>query len=321
MQHFTLESEDPQEIRAQVVDALLERVSGQSGAFCSVYQDEEENWYFDGGVYRGSDQEIVDNWLDFSAGRPTPELPWFPAFADNQVLNHFVRLRHHYDPEFLSKFESYEEFVVPAEVGDLLRAVVLDDGRLLGWLGIARRGLKERFTKKEEKEVERLLPQLRTALLAAKNIEDSSWEDDICAVLTPRGTVEHASTGFSRWIDHQGMERIGQVVRDLDEDAINAHHSFIVAGLLVRLIRLDGPRGVRYMALTDRAELARIDPRCWLTPRQREVADYAACGATISEIADTLELSPHTVKSHLKNVYERLDVCSRMELAAMLKDE
>jgi DNA-binding NarL/FixJ family response regulator len=55
-----------------------------------------------------------------------------------------------------------------------------------------------------------------------------------------------------------------------------------------------------------------------LTPAQREVARIAVRGATVNEIATHLNRSPETVRSHLRAIYERLGVASRVELAAAL---
>ena len=56
-----------------------------------------------------------------------------------------------------------------------------------------------------------------------------------------------------------------------------------------------------------------------LTQRQREVAEFAAVGATVTEIAGTLAISAHTVRDHLKAIYFRLEVASRVELARELE--
>ncbi len=56
-----------------------------------------------------------------------------------------------------------------------------------------------------------------------------------------------------------------------------------------------------------------------ITPRQREVSEYAAHGATVKEIAHHLGISLHTVRSHLKAVYATLCVANRVELAAALR--
>lgn len=55
-----------------------------------------------------------------------------------------------------------------------------------------------------------------------------------------------------------------------------------------------------------------------LSPRQREVAEYASVGATAPEIATQLDISVHTVRHHLKSIYERLGVACRVELRAAL---
>ena len=56
-----------------------------------------------------------------------------------------------------------------------------------------------------------------------------------------------------------------------------------------------------------------------LTPRQTEIAELAALGQTNSEIAAALGISVNTVKARLKEVFERLGVCNRTELANALR--
>jgi DNA-binding CsgD family transcriptional regulator len=59
-------------------------------------------------------------------------------------------------------------------------------------------------------------------------------------------------------------------------------------------------------------------PATPLTPRQLVVAVHAARGRTNGEIAAVLELSINTVKKHLKDVFERLAITSRIELAILM---
>jgi DNA-binding CsgD family transcriptional regulator len=56
-----------------------------------------------------------------------------------------------------------------------------------------------------------------------------------------------------------------------------------------------------------------------LTRREREVAGLAAAGASSREIAARLVLSVRTVDNHLQNVYGKLGVTSRDELARILR--
>jgi len=56
-----------------------------------------------------------------------------------------------------------------------------------------------------------------------------------------------------------------------------------------------------------------------LSPRQHEVARLAVRGLPNSEIAGVLAISENTVKKRLKEVYARLAVASRTELASVLR--
>ncbi|WP_175439173.1 helix-turn-helix domain-containing protein [Streptomyces vilmorinianum] len=55
-----------------------------------------------------------------------------------------------------------------------------------------------------------------------------------------------------------------------------------------------------------------------LTPQQQRIAAMVAEGSTNHEIADRLSLSPRTVDHHLRNVFARLGVRSRVELSGVL---
>ncbi len=52
-----------------------------------------------------------------------------------------------------------------------------------------------------------------------------------------------------------------------------------------------------------------------LTPRQIEILAQIAVGATNDEIADKLCISPHTVKTHLYNIFQKINVPNRIQAA------
>ena len=52
-----------------------------------------------------------------------------------------------------------------------------------------------------------------------------------------------------------------------------------------------------------------------LTAREREIAELVAAGRTNREIAAQLVLSTRTIEAHLRNIFAKLGVRSRVELA------
>ena len=53
-----------------------------------------------------------------------------------------------------------------------------------------------------------------------------------------------------------------------------------------------------------------------MTPREREVIALIAAGESNKEIASTLGVATHTVKSHVRNVMDKLALHSRLQIAA-----
>jgi DNA-binding CsgD family transcriptional regulator len=67
------------------------------------------------------------------------------------------------------------------------------------------------------------------------------------------------------------------------------------------------------------AEIAPIIARAYrLTPREQEVTQLVARGVGTPDIADRLYLSQHTVRDHVKAIFEKVGVSSRGELVATL---
>ena len=56
-----------------------------------------------------------------------------------------------------------------------------------------------------------------------------------------------------------------------------------------------------------------------LTPSERRIAEHAASGATNPQIAQALFVTVKTVEMHLGNVYRKLDINSRRQLARHLQ--
>lgn len=59
------------------------------------------------------------------------------------------------------------------------------------------------------------------------------------------------------------------------------------------------------------------DPLRILTPRERELLAMLSQGFTNFEIAGKLKVSPNTVKFHLRNLYDKLNIRNRAEAVAL----
>jgi DNA-binding CsgD family transcriptional regulator len=57
-----------------------------------------------------------------------------------------------------------------------------------------------------------------------------------------------------------------------------------------------------------------------LTPSELAVTRFVTDGLTNREVADRLFLSPHTVVSHLRHVFAKLGITSRVELARLARE-
>ena len=151
--------------------------------------------------------------------------------------------------------------------------------------------------------------------------------------------------------------RAGSSLLTLTDDGVSRHHATVEVdangslslidrgstnGTYVNGTRIDrivlregdrvqiGPDVTVRIGYRSRAELAGARPRIPetapepapvdnpLTDRELEVARLAAEDLTNAEIGARLHISPKTVKTHLRNIYERLDVHSRVALSRWL---
>jgi DNA-binding CsgD family transcriptional regulator len=79
---------------------------------------------------------------------------------------------------------------------------------------------------------------------------------------------------------------------------------------------------LRELGVRRRLVLAEPETHGWaaLTTSELAVARLVADGLTNREVADRLFLSPHTVNSHLRHVFTKLGINSRVSLARLARD-
>lgn len=79
-----------------------------------------------------------------------------------------------------------------------------------------------------------------------------------------------------------------------------------------------GNGNVDQKQLTEEESLNMVAENHRLTERERDVMFLAYEGLTNPDIAEKLYISRHTVKRHIHNIFEKLDVSTRMELVHMV---
>ena len=75
------------------------------------------------------------------------------------------------------------------------------------------------------------------------------------------------------------------------------------------------------MVTVDTSESELFEARCaavaklyQLSPRETEILGFLAKGRNAAYIQEELFISPHTVKSHIYNIYRKLDIHSQQKL-------
>jgi len=195
---------------------------------------------------------------------------------------------------------------------DVARVLIFNEDELVGWLGFFR--TSGAFSPSELDVLSAEIERLGELVRGYGRAVDAAMEE--CAGL---GLVFSSSENLAYRTELRGgcfdaadLKRFGQLCFEVREDPP------MLRGWLLRVREVRGETGPGKLVEVEAAPRAARAADFALTEMQRRVAEYARSGATVSEIARAMERSPHTIKTHLKSVYERLGVASRLELAARL---
>jgi DNA-binding NarL/FixJ family response regulator len=128
------------------------------------------------------------------------------------------------------------------------------------------------------------------------------------------GAIEFASVHSREALRRHFGRHNGRLPEQLAA-AISSEHTIVSHSGDSRLtVRATRTGGLFVLLLSE--ESARV---ALLTPRQREILAHVGAGLTDIQIAERLEISPATVRKHLEQIYERLDVHTRTAAAATLR--
>jgi DNA-binding NarL/FixJ family response regulator len=106
----------------------------------------------------------------------------------------------------------------------------------------------------------------------------------------------------------------GYMPKDAPVDRIPKAIRALAAGEAWVERRLTG-RVFEELARMARQLASHCSPEALLSEREKEVIRLIACGKTNTEIASQLFLSPHTVKSHVSHILQKLELPNRTEVA------
>ena len=145
-----------------------------------------------------------------------------------------------------------------------------------------------------ENDAERLVDAVGLALRSGRVLDHAGACEDAAGVLAEIGNRSEAKDLLA-----EAMARYEAV----EARAWEARTSAALRRLGVR----QGARGPRRRPASGWASL---------TTTERDVSQLVAEGLTNREVAKRLHVSPHTVNTHLRHVFEKLSVSNRAELAA-----
>ena len=235
----------------------------------------------------------------------------------------------------LERARRYTDFLEGFGVSDELRALLRAGGAV--WGGVTLYRIGDRFTPSDAELLATAAPYAASALQLAMLRAAASRPD---AVEDPPGILHVSTDGLvtaatdpgERWLQLGGdalvtaANAVAAAIRQ-DSERVEATSRLPLAdGRLARLYAAHLRPGTGEVAvIVDLARPADVGSLLMdaygLTNRQRHVLGRLLLGHSTAEIARELGISQHTANDHRKAIYQRLDVSSRSELAALLQSE
>ncbi|GGC49175.1 helix-turn-helix transcriptional regulator [Chelatococcus reniformis] len=176
------------------------------------------------------------------------------------------------------------------------------------FLSLYRGGAGAAFTAGDVGQARLFLRHLAVAL--RNRLAANAWgAGPSTATLTLDGRLEHVSGAFLKRLADAGIDVPGGRLPARLTQMLVARGRYGDDQIRLRLRELFG------LGLLEIDEAERPRP---LTPRERQVAQAYARGLSFRDIARALGVSPHTARNHIRAVFGKLRVTSKLGLAATL---
>ena len=276
--------------------------------------------------------------------RPQDCVPfWDNELADPDV-NKFVDLARSADPVAtlvesvdgeLERSPRYTKLYTAVGAADELRVAFVAGSSCLAVGVFVRPSDAGPFTLEELTDVRALVPVATTALRRAlgRVLTDATTRAPVVVMLDADGAITSVSAGGRKILDDLRINVDGEFPGIVQVAAAKARWGRVASTLTTRLRSRSG----RWMCLHvtpmeggDGAVALTVEPAppddlvrvlldsYGLTPRETEILLRLCRGLTTKEIAAELVISAHTVRDHLKAIYDKAGVGSRGELVATL---
>lgn len=298
------EQKSASSLRAQVLRDILCAIDADAALYFSAAITDERAVVSDAQVAGDSDAERL---VDGLVGRR--DVIGLEPLQNPEALDCRSFL------EGSSSGTAFGSALAPFGVTDRIRLFVYDGRRFVGWVGALRFGPSRRpFGRADRRRLAPLVPSVTSTLLQADSLARGTVPVEPGFVaLHLGGDVEYASREGEAWLRRPGFatalqRRMPFIDLEGGTAAIELAHC--------RFVPMLGQHPIFLVHLTVAQSIETSAVR--LSPTQREVASFAASGATIAEIASAIGRKPETVRSHLRQAYTRLGVSNRVELARAL---
>lgn len=259
-------------------------------------------------------------------------------------------------PGLVERTHFYVEFARPCRIGGQILGFCIGDGSLHGFLCVARSKRSPPFTERDVARVEAVRAEVERALVRLRRTDSpvagpagllAALEQGLplpCALFDSHGSLLWASRPATAWLEAEAV-RLGpaRIVWD-GTPRFAAWRRAALAAFASPAADPSGPRAVYAgpqpatvrcvelgtgdrlaLVIDEHARDARHSHeraadlrRHGLTSREADVAELAARGYSVLNLSSRLGVAECTIRSHLKQIYRKLGVSSRAELAARM---
>jgi DNA-binding CsgD family transcriptional regulator len=299
----TLPAETPADIRAAVTNDLMETVNANYGLYHGV------------GFYDG--EFLMQHMMP--QGKTT-RLEFARTFDGKRVsavmdtrptaMTTFNGFRIYLVDEIRDNI-LYDTFWKRGNVRSNISMSVVCDGSFAGWIGAFRVDDEPDFTIKDRQRLQQRVAAYCYCIDMARRLEGHAPRSRALLLLNDRGDITHMCARAARLIDNNGL--LDQIRAVLPKTTHVT--SFTLDDRLVRVTAIAGVTGRLFCVDIVPALHWKVPALAMMSLQKRRVAELVALGATVDEIGRGLDLSPWTVRTYLRQIYESLGIASRVELA------